>query len=362
MKKISNVGVGIVGCGFIANFKHLPALKNIKEADVVAVFDSDRKKAEEVAANYGNEAIVYNSIEELLSDNRVDTVYVLTSNGTHSEYAIKAMEAGRHVLCEKPMALNVEEAERMLETSERTGKKLTIGFQNRLLPSVQYLKKMSQEGKFGEIYYAKSLAVRRRSIPAHGSFLNKKIQGGGCLIDMGVHAIDMALYLMNNYEVDSVMGNTYNYLGKRPTSTNANGIWKAEDFQVEDSAFAMVRMKNGATLQIECSWALNTLQVYENKVVLCGTEAGADMLDGVRINGESCGELIITKPDVEHKMSADPDYFFAMKKEPVTESRLWIDAIINDTEPFVKAREAYTVSKIIDGIYRSAEIGESVKL
>ena len=361
-KTESKVGVGIVGCGFVAHMKHLPALKEIPEAEIVSVFDFNAGRAQEVAENFGAVGCkVCTDFEEVIRDPNVDTVYILTSNVTHSEYAVRALDAGKHVLCEKPMAMSIEEATKMMDAVERSGKKPTIGYQCRLIPEVQYLKRVCDAGELGHIYHARALAVRRRHIPAWGSFLNKAAQGGGCLIDMGTHAIDMALYLMNHYDVDSVMGNTYQYLGKKPTPANATGLWDADKFEVEDSAFALIRMKNGATISVDCSWALNTLEVYENKVVLCGTEAGADLLDGVRLNGEHNGVLTVTKPDLQGRSACDlPMFNKGVKK--VSESRLWIDAILNDTEPFVKPFEAYTVSRIIDGIYRSAQTGELVKL
>ncbi len=360
-KKESCVGVGIVGCGFVANMKHLPALSNISEAEIVAIFDVNQARAEEAGAKFAPDAVIHKTFDELISDNNVDTVYILTANSTHSEYAIKAMQAGKHVLCEKPMAMNLDEAERMLEISEKTKKKLTIGYQCRLIPEVVYLKQLCDKGTLGDIYYAKALAVRRRAVPTWGSFLDKEAQGGGCLIDMGTHAIDLALHLMNNYEVASVMGNTYNYLGKNPTDANAFGKWDPDKFEVEDSAFALIRMKNGATISVDCSWALNTLLVQENKTVLCGTKGGADMFDGVRLNGESDGVLTVTTPDI-YKTSGASLKNFRNAPEIPTESRLWIDAIINDTEPFVKPYEAYTVSRIIEAIYESARTGQSVSL
>ena len=359
--KESKVGVGIVGCGFVANMKHLPALSNIPEAEIVAIFDVSQERAEAAANKYSQNAAIYKTFKELLADKRVDTVYILTANRTHSEYAIEAMLAGKHVLCEKPMAMNLVEAERMLETTEKTKKKLTIGYQCRLSPEVIYLKELCDEGKLGEIYYAKALAVRRRAVPTWGSFLDKQAQGGGCLIDMGTHAIDLTLHLMNNYEVSSVMGNTYNYLGKTPTDANAFGKWDPDEFEVEDSAFALIRMKNGATISVDCSWALNALLVQENKTVLCGTKGGADILDGVRLNGESDGVLTVTTPDLYKKTGASLPNFGNAPEVP-TESRLWIDAILNDTDPFVKPHEAYTVSRIIEAIYTSAETGQSVSL
>ena len=361
MRSNSKVGVGIIGCGIVAYIKHLPALKEIEEAEIVAVFDRNRTKAERVAFEYGKNAAVYDDLDELLRDTRVDTVYVLTNTGMHSAITVKALLAGKHVFCEKPMAISVSEAEKMLEAAEKTGKKLTIGYQNRFLPEVSFLKGLCDEGYFGDIYHARCLAVRRRAIPVWGSSLSKSANGGGCLIDIGTHAIDLALYLMNNYEVDSVMGNTYQYLGKQPTKANANGLWKAEDFEVEDSAFAFIRMKNGATVSLDCSWALNTLEVFENKVMLCGSKAGADMFDGVRLNGEVNGNLTITKPDIYGQTASDipkPDRY----KQKTAESKAWIEAIINDTAPLVKAKEALTVSKVIEAIYTSARTGNSVKL
>ena len=330
----------------------------------MAIFDLNEERAEEAGAKFAPKAAIHKTFEDLIADNNVDTVYILTANSTHSEYAIKAMLAGKHVLCEKPMAMNLREAERMLETAEKTKKKLTIGYQCRLIPEVVYLKGLCDKGALGDIYYAKALAVRRRAVPTWGSFLDKEAQGGGCLIDMGTHAIDMALHLMDNYDVASVMGNTYNFLGKRPTDANAFGKWDPDKFEVEDSAFALIRMKNGATISVDCSWALNTLLVLlvqENKTVLCGTKGGADILDGVRLNGESDGVLTVTTPDIYKNTGASLPNFRNAPKIP-TESRLWIDAIINDREPFVKPYEAYTVSRIIEAIYESAKTGQSVSL
>ena len=164
-KTESKVGVGIVGCGFVAHMKHLPALKEIPEAEIVSVFDFNAGRAQEVAENFGAVGCkVCTDFEEVIRDPNVDTVYILTSNVTHSEYAVRALDAGKHVLCEKPMAMSIEEATKMMDAVERSGKKLTIGYQCRLIPEVQYLKRVCDAGELGHIYHARALAVRTATL------------------------------------------------------------------------------------------------------------------------------------------------------------------------------------------------------
>src|SRR5690606_5947789 len=147
-----------------------------------------------------------------------------------------ALEAGKHVMCEKPMAKTAEGAERMLEAAERTGKKLSIGYQNRFRADSQFLKQAIDNGELGEIYFAKAHAIRRRAVPTWGVFLDEEAQGGGPLIDIGTHALDLALWMMNNYKPKAVLGRTYHKLSQRENAANAWGPWDPKQFTVEDSA------------------------------------------------------------------------------------------------------------------------------
>jgi predicted dehydrogenase len=351
--------VGIIGCGGIANGKHMPSLTKLKQVAMVAFCDIDRNKAEEAAKKYGTpEAKVYTDYKQLLEDKTIDVVHVCTPNKSHADISVDALEAGKHVMCEKPMAKTPEGARRMAEAAKRTGKKLTIGYQNRFRADSQYLYKLCQAGELGEIYYAKAHAIRRRAVPTWGVFLNEEEQGGGPLIDIGTHALDLTLWMMGNYKPKNVMGSVYRKLGDRKDAANAWGPWDPEQYTVEDSAFGYITMENGATIMLESSWALNTLQGGEAKTTLCGTEGGADMWDGLRINGEKFGKLFVTKPGLD---ADGVDFFDGAKDNPADlEAQMWFDCILNGTEPLVKPEEALVVTEILDAIYKSGKTGQPV--
>ena len=353
------VKIGIIGCGGIANGKHLPSLAKLKNVEMVAFCDIIEEKAVEAAKKFGTEdAKVYTDYKELLKDKSIEVVHVLTPNRSHSFITVDALESDKHVMCEKPMAKTAADARKMLEAAKKTGKKLTIGYQYRQGAAPLYLKEACDNGDLGEIYYAKAHAIRRRAVPTWGVFLNEEEQGGGPLIDIGTHALDMTLWLMDNYKVKSVMGNVYHKLGKKEKAANAWGSWDPKEFTVEDSAFGFITMENGATIVLESSWALNSLDVGEAKTTLCGTEGGADMKDGLRINGEKFSKLYVTTPE----LGAGGVAFYDGKKESEAdrEARLWIDAVVNDTEPFVKPESALVVTEILEAIYESAKTGKPV--
>lgn len=355
------INVGIIGCGGIAFGKHMPSLKKLPDVRLVAFCDIDREKAERAAKEFGESSSkTYTDYQELLKDNSIDVVHVCTPNNTHAEITIAALESGKHVMCEKPMAKTYAEAKAMVEAAKRTGKKLTIGYQNRFRQDSQYLHKLCREGILGDIYFAKGLAIRRRAVPTWGVFLDEEKQGGGPLIDIGTHALDLTLWMMGNYEPKIVLGTTYHKLGKKANAANAWGPWDPEKFTVEDSAFGFIVMKNGATIILESSWALNTLEVDEAKCLLSGTEGGADMKDGLRINGERFGELYTTRVDLD---GGGVDFYEGKAESAADlEARLWIESIIHDTEPVVKPEEALVVTRILEAIYQSAKTGQAVYL
>jgi len=351
--------IGIIGCGGIANGKHMPALAKQPNAQMVAFCDIEESRAKAAAEKFGVAgASVYTDYRELLKDASIDIVHVCTPNDSHAEISIAAMEAGKHVMCEKPMAKTAAEARRMVEAAKRTGKKLSIGYQNRFRPDSQYLKKICDAGELGEIYYAKAHAIRRRAVPTWGVFLDEDKQGGGPLIDIGTHALDLTLWMMNNYKPKVVLGQTFHKLSSRENAANAWGPWDPKKFTVEDSAFGMVIMENGATIVLESSWALNTLQTGEARCTLCGTEGGADMQDGLRINGERHSRLFMNQIQLDAK---GVDFYDGKKESPAEmEARLWLAAVENDTDPVVTPEQACVVSEILEAIYESARTGKAV--
>ena len=349
---------GIIGCGGIANGKHMPALKKVPNVEMVAFCDIIEERAQKAAKEFGVPgAKVYTDYRELLQDKSIDVVHVLTPNRDHSYITVDALEAGKHVMCEKPMAINPAEAQKMLDAAKETGKILTIGYQNRYRPDSQYLKRACENGELGEIYFAKAHAIRRRAVPTWGVFLNEYEQGGGPLIDIGTHALDLTLWCMNNYKPKYCVGSVYKKLGKKFPTGNAWGDWTEEQFTVEDSAFGFIVMENGATINLESSWALNMLDTREAVTTLCGTDGGLDMNDGIRINGIRHGRQYVLKPDLSAGGVAFYEGSNGAKPED-REAALWIDAVVNDKPPFVLPEQAYAVSQILEGIYISAKTGE----
>ena len=258
--------VGIIGCGGIANQKHMPALKALSDdCEMVAFCDIIESRAVKAAEEFGVPgARVYTDYRDLLKEDEIDVVHVLTPNVSHCPITVAAFEAGKHVMCEKPMAHNTEAAEKMLEAWRRSGKKFTIGYQNRFRPEVQALYRSCQSGELGDIYFAKAHAVRRRAVPTWGVFQNKEAQGGGPLIDIGTHALDLTLWMMDNYEVESVSGSVF-YKMADQVEGNLWGPWDPATYEVEDSAFGFVKMKNGATIFLEASWVLNVVESRKHR-------------------------------------------------------------------------------------------------
>lgn len=259
------------------------------------------------------------------------------------------------------MAINSAEAMKMLEAARRTGKKLTIGYQNRQRNDSMYLKAAADRGEFGDIYYAKAFAVRRRFVPTWGVFLNEYEQGGGPLIDIGTHALDLTLWTMNNYKPKYCVGTTYHKFRYQTETGNACGDWDPNEFTVEDSAFGFVVMEDGSTISLESAWALNTLEVREAQTLICGTKGGADMIHGLRFNSVEGGRQIIKNIDLN---VGAVDYFSgnAGGEPHEREAYQWIHSLINNTDPCVLPEQAYCVTQILEGIYKSAETGDIVFL
>jgi len=349
--------VGIIGCGGIANGKHMPGLKNTGLCEMVAFCDIVVDRAHEAKRAYGTaDAAVYEDYKELLKDPTIDVVHVCTPNRSHSFISVDALEAGKHVMCEKPMAINSAEAKKMLETAKKTGKKLTIGYQGRQADMSIYLHESCENGEFGDIYFAKATALRRRGVPTWGVFLNEYEQGGGPLIDIGTHALDLTLWCMNNYKPKYCVGTTFHKLNNDTETANAFGDWEPEKFTVEDSAFGFVVMENGATIILESSWALNMRICPEAVTTICGTKGGADMVDGLHYNGVKKGRMYDNKIDMT---TGGVAYYAGKSVSPDTrEAYQWLTAIIEDKNPTVLPEQAYIVSCILEGIYESAKTGK----
>ncbi|MDD4081038.1 MAG: Gfo/Idh/MocA family oxidoreductase [Eubacteriales bacterium] len=347
---------GFIGCGDIAQGKYFPSFKALGGVDMLAFCDTAPAKADIASAQYGAPgAKVFTDYQDLLAMD-LDFVIVSTPNRSHSYISVDALKSGKHVMCEKPMAINTLEAGKMLAASREAGKLLTVGYQNRYRSDSQYLKKAAEAGVLGEVYFARANALRRRAVPTWGVFLNENEQGGGPLIDIGTHALDLTLWIMDNYKPRYAVGTTYHKLNKDRNTGNMWGDWNPDAFTVEDSAFGFIVMENGATVTINASWALNTLEVEEATCTLSGTKAGADFHDGLRINGVRHNQQYVETLNKETSSFAILEG--RQVKPAVLEIQTFLKAVRGEGKLCVLPEQALTVTHILEGIYESSRSGE----
>ena len=349
--------VGIIGIGGIFKGSHIWEYLEDERLEVVALCDIIEERATEIRDKHFPNAAVYTDFRELLKDESIDSVDICTPNYLHSIIAVAAFEAGKHVFCEKPDAVNVEEVLKMNRAAEKAGKTLMIMRNIRFSPASQYAKKYIESGAMGDIYCGRCGWQRRRGIPGKGGWFTTKAQsGGGPLIDLGVHMIDLAIWLMGSPKPVTVTGSTYCKFADSDTSDSVNSDFgdkvSGGTFDVEDLAMGTIRFDNGAQLQIEFSWASNIKQ--ENRFVeLRGTKSGLTWRDGdvevfTEMHGQGC--------DI-HPSNLQPE-----KKEHVLNLINFYDVVIDGKEPVFKPQQGIDMIKILCAIYKSAETGREVVL
>ena len=358
---MGKIKAGIIGCGGIANGKHLPSIAATGMVEIIGFCDIVEERAKKACEEFGAEgAKAFTDYKKMLDMGDIEAVYVCTPNRSHCEITVAALHAGKHVMCEKPMAINAVEAAKMVETAEKTGKLLTIAYQNRFRPEYMYTQKIVAEGGLGDIYFARAKAVRRRGVPTWGVFLNKEEQGGGPLIDIGTHALDLTLWAMNNYKPKYVSGSVYHKLNSQKDTGNNWGDWNPKEFTVEDSAFGFVVMEDGATIILETSWALNDRHPDEAIFTLAGTKAGVDFSgETPYINEIRGGRQTVAKVE----MSAGGAAFFGGSgdgKPEYLEQITFLNAVQGKGELVVKPEQAYAVTQILDALYESGRTGKAV--
>ncbi len=262
-------------------------------------------------------------------------------------------------MCEKPMAKTAADAKRMLDAAKETGKKLTIGYQHRQKQASIFARQYIDQGNLGEIYHANCIAIRRRGTPNWGVFLNEEEQGGGPIIDIATHSLDLTLALMNNYEPELVIGKTHKKI-EHPEAGNIWGDNGVSESNLEDSACAFIRMKNGATIMLETSWALNTdAPIDAASTILYGSKEGlAIRQNKLTINKIEFDKPVITDVNLE---TGGVDFYNGASNAPQdVEAANWIKCIVEDTDPVVKPEQAYVVSQILEAIYTSSKTGNPV--
>ncbi len=352
--------VAIIGCGGIANGSHAPSLKRLQEegaCEVIACVDVNAAAAQRMADTF-NIPRVFTDFHELLALDELDGVSVATPPFVHRDATVAALRAGKHVLCEKPMAMNVAEAKEMLAVARETGNILTIGHGGRFSAAAQAIHDRVEAGDLGEIYYGKAAALRKRGVPSRGVFTVKKLNGGGPLIDIGVHALDLTLWLMGSPRPVGVYGATYDKLAHRPGIAAQNSLFNwgpfdPQKYDVEDLCAGFVRFDNGATLFLETSWLINQPEAEVRRNEVYGT-AGSASTNPFHILVDTGDGPKDVAPEVPSGRDGQQGNFLRFKR--------FLDCIEGRAEPLVKPEESLDVQRIIDALYQSGETGKLVEI
>ncbi|WP_273836233.1 Gfo/Idh/MocA family protein [Guptibacillus sedimenti] len=347
--------VGVVGVGSISQY-HIEPYQSNANVDLVAFCDVNEERLKEKGEKYNVDQL-YTDYRELLQNGAIDAVSICTWNNSHAEIAVAALEAGKHVLVEKPLSITVEEAERVQEAAERTGKVVQVGFVRRHGDNAKLLKTFIDQGELGEIYYAKASCLRRLGNPG-GWFSDMTKSGGGPLIDLGVHMIDISWYLMGRPRPISVSGNTYNKLGNRSHINNLS-FYQAADYDpslndVEDLTNAMIRFENGASLIVDVSFTLQALK-NEVSVKLFGDKGGAEIEPELAMVTEKNSTILNITPQID-------SLIFDFEKAFQNEINHFVACCLDGTENIAPVSDGVEVMKMLNAVYESAKTGKEVYL
>ena len=344
--------VAVIGCGGISS-TYMRAMAKIPQVEVVAGVDIVPARLEAFQKQW-NVTKLYKDWKKMLKEVKPDGVAVLTPNGLHAAPTIDALNAGSHVICEKPMAMNPAECERMIAAAKKARRKLTVGFQYRYHPNTQFLTRARDNGEFGDIMFMKCQALRRRGIPNWGVFGQKKLQGGGPMIDIGVHVIEAAHYFMGSPKPVAAAGNTWTYMGNKPSKVVSQWPnWDYKTYTVEDLAIGQIRFENGAILQIEASFVAH-IEKDVWSFSFMGTKGGGQW-DPPTIFTDRSGTMINSSPAyVGTETNFEPLF--------VRKIRNWVEGCTTDAALMAPGEAGLAVQKMLDGIYRAAAAGKEVTI
>ncbi|WP_284646121.1 Gfo/Idh/MocA family protein [Paenibacillus silviterrae] len=351
---MNKVKIAVIGAGSISEM-HLRSYQNNPQAELYAICDLNEERARTKAEKYGIPRI-YTDYRELLTDSEIDAVSICTWNNSHAPISIAALEAGKHVLVEKPLCKTVDEALRVEAAVRNSGKTLQVGFVRRYAANTGIVRSFLDNGELGDIYYAKASCIRRLGNPG-GWFSDIERSGGGPLIDLGVHVIDLCWYLMGRPKVKSVSGNTYRKLGNRANVRNLS-YYKASDYDashndVEDLANAMIRFENSASLLVDVSFTLHAKE-DEITVKLFGDKGGAELEPKLAIVTEKHDTILNLTPQVNN-LSFD---FVAGFQDEINH---FIEVCQGKKETLSPVEDGVEMMKILCGIYESSERGEEIR-
>ena len=350
------VRVGVIGAGIGNN--HIRGLKEVKQAEIVGICDLNTARAQEVADAQGLKNVqIFSNYHEMLDS--VDAVTIGLPNTLHRNASVECMNAGKHVLCEKPLAMNVEEAQDIADAADRNNVKCMVGQVMRFRADSQFVKHRVLDGDLGKVYYARSGMLRKRGIPGYGGwFTTKAMSGGGPLIDIGVHMLDLAWWLAGCPKPLTVSGSTYAEFGPRGLGLGGwmNDQWKGRKpegtFDVEDLAMGLIRFEGGLTINLEVSWAIhNRAQTMWCQIF--GADGGAEWGDNTAIFSDKGDIASVLEPQ---------DLKSGHGEEWTGEMQHFVDSILNDTTPDPDAKQGVSMIKMLSGIYESAKLGREIEI
>lgn len=352
---MAKLRIGIIGSGGIAQGCHMRGYASIPDlCEIVACADVNEATAKTAAEKFSVPK-TYTDYKEMLAKENLDAVSVATPNKFHKDPTIDALKAGVNVLCEKPLGMNADECRAMCAAARDTGKILQVGLQSRFNGPSRWMKQYIDGGNMGDVQFARAQALRRRGVPGWGVFINKELQGGGPLIDIGVHILDLTLFLMGYPKPVSATGRVWDTLGKNPDLYNGMGDYDRSKFTVEDFAVGMIKFDNGAVVSLESSFMANGPDKFET--FLYGTKAGARVDPYARNNA-----LEIYTEQNKLQMDVQPSNIPHVESAHVDEVKAFVNAIIEGKPSPVPGENGLILNAIFDAIYRSSETGNEEKV
>lgn len=344
----SPLRVAIVGAGQVADNVHAAYYATRQDVQMVAVMDNRLEQAQAFARRHAI-ASAWQDVQAMLQEVKPDVVSVCSPNRFHFDHVMAALGAGCHVMCEKPPAMTPRQAEQMRLTARRQGKVLAYDFHHRFALDTQLLREAVQQGTFGEIYFTSAQALRRCGVPGWGVFTNRSLSGGGPLMDIGIHMLDAAMYVLGFPAVKRVTAHGFQRLGTRKNSGQF-GEWDPAQFTVEDALFGTIEFCNGGILRLDTSFALNIREQSIMNVTFCGEKAGATLFPA-HIYHDQAGEL---QTLAQREEADDRRHFRSMDA--------FVRHVLGEPVMIADAEQGVVIQQLVAALYEAAEKGESVTL
>ena len=335
---MNKVRLGIIGAGGIVQIQHLPFLREYSAVELVAICDIDRLKASALAKKFGIE-YVYRQADDVFKRDDIDAVLISTPNNSHMPMALAAFAAKKHVLIERPIARNRNEAERMVKAAEQAGCSLMVAMNHRFRPDSLILQNLISKDELGEVYHINAAWMRRKTVsPRPAWMLDPKFSGGGVMMDLGIQMLDLCLWLLGNPEVESVKAKCY------------NSIYKAK---VEDHAGVCLSLENGKSIILQVAWDIPSSHTIAFTTV--HGETGTAWLNPLRINRELHGQMMELSPGNQYNRME------LYERSYENEVKHFIESVRDGRQPVSSGSESLKVMKAIEMIYRSAAEGREVR-